>query len=391
MSSLTENENNIQLERVIVVSPYVKSPRKEQRWKLPLLTHATESTQELIALLHDAGAKVCASFSQEIKNYTAATIIGKGKINEVERAVQAENASCVVFNGALSPSQQTTLSELFDCKVMDRSGVIIDIFSLRAKSSEGKLQVELAFLEYNKSRLSGFGTELSQQGAGIGTRGPGETKLELDQRKITNRIRILTRKLKGLEKTRHLHRKRRKKNATSQIALVGYTNAGKSAMMQRLTKSDTYIQDQLFATLDTTTNKLRLPNGSYALLTDTVGFMQDLPHQLIKAFHATFEEILEAELWLHIVDVSDQYLEHKYDVVTETVALMTEKCPRTILVLNKSDLLEGEDGEKRGKNLVKHFQEKTECEDVILCSCTTGRGIDLLQQAIEKAIQYRKE
>lgn len=295
------------------------------------------SLEELISLSETAGGTVVKTITQNRERIHPATYMGEGKIEEIRQAVEDYEIDLVISNDELSPGQLRNLANELDVRIIDRSQLILDIFALRAHTKEGKLQVELAQLEYLLPRLRGKGVEMSRLGAGIGTRGPGETKLETDQRHIRNRISEIKRRLQLAVKQREQYRKRRKTNDMFQIALVGYTNAGKSTIFNRLTNSDTLEEDRLFATLDPLTRKLELPSGFQALVTDTVGFLQKLPTALIAAFRSTLEEAKEADLIIHVVDGShpDRDL-HQKTVLELLRDLEADTIPR-LTVYNKQD------------------------------------------------------
>ncbi len=280
-----------------------------------------ESLRELEELTLSAGALVSQVFLQEKQSPDPAHLIGSGKLEDIRISVLAEGANLVIFNEELTPAQLRNLESSLDTKVVDRGELILDIFAQRARSREGKLQVELAQLEYLLPRLTGKGVALSRLGGGIGTRGPGETKLEVDRRTIRSRIAKIKGELRKLEERRELHRQKRQGIPIPVISLVGYTNAGKSTLFNRLTDSEAYVSSRMFATLDPLVRRLQLAGGQEVLLTDTVGFVRRLPHTLVAAFHATLEETLEADLILHVVDCSqDDYLALRrtvYEVLEE--------------------------------------------------------------------------
>jgi GTP-binding protein HflX len=309
-----------------------------------LLDHRDEersrlSLEELHELARTAGVEVLEVMTQNRERIDPAWYLGSGKIEEIAARASQLQADVVIFNDELSPSQNRNLEAAFSCKVIDRTQLILDIFASRAHSSEGKIQVELAQYNYLLPRLAGQGKQLSRLGGGIGTRGPGETKLESDRRHIRRRISELKQQLADVVRTRSLHRERRKKNNVFQIALVGYTNAGKSTLLNRLTNADTLQENKLFATLDPTTRQLRLPGGMDVLLTDTVGFIQDLPTALVAAFRSTLEGVKEADLILHVVDAHHPDFEIHLEVVEKVLRdLKAETIPQCI-VFNKADLV----------------------------------------------------
>lgn len=296
------------------------------------------SMEELSSLTETAKGKVLATLTQKRERIHSATYIGKGKVEELAALEEELEADLIIFNDELSPSQVRNLSADLSAKIIDRTQLILDIFALRARSKEGKLQVELAQLQYLLPRLTGQGIQLSRLGGGIGTRGPGETKLESDRRHIRSRINEIKTQLSIIVQHRERYRERRKKNKTFQIALVGYTNAGKSTLFNRLTEADSFEENQLFATLDPMTRKVLLPSGFLTLLTDTVGFIQDLPTTLIAAFRSTLEEVKEANLLIHLVDSSSpDYFQHEQTVNKLIADLETEEIPQ-LTVYNKRDI-----------------------------------------------------
>ncbi|KAF0825740.1 GTPase HflX [Cytobacillus firmus] len=296
------------------------------------------SMEELESLTETANGKVLASITQKRERVHPSTYIGKGKVEELGALQEEMEADIIIFNDELSPSQVRNLSADLDARIIDRTQLILDIFAQRARSKEGKLQVELAQLQYLLPRLSGQGVQLSRLGGGIGTRGPGETKLESDRRHIRRRIDDIKTQLSVIVQHRDRYRERRKKNKAFQIALVGYTNAGKSTIFNRWSEADSYEENQLFATLDPMTRKLILPSGFITLVTDTVGFIQDLPTTLIAAFRSTLEEVKEADLLLHVVDMSNpDYYQHEQTVNKLIEDLENDKIPQ-LTVYNKRDL-----------------------------------------------------
>ncbi|TLS37623.1 GTPase HflX [Pseudalkalibacillus caeni] len=298
------------------------------------------SMDELAALTETAQGTSIATITQKRERLDPATYIGSGKVKEIAELEEELEADVIIINGELSPSQVRNLSSYFTSRVVDRTQLILDIFAQRAKSKEGKLQVELAQLQYILPRLAGKGIELSRLGGGIGTRGPGETKLETDRRHIRNRIKDIKRQLSTIVQHRERYRSRRKRNEVLQIALVGYTNAGKSTIFNRLTESDAYEENKLFATLDPMTRRLKLPNGLEVLLTDTVGFIQDLPTTLVAAFRSTLEEATEADLILHVIDGSHPDHDQHEKIVTGLLNELDAAHIPVLTVYNKRDLIE---------------------------------------------------
>ncbi|WP_411161244.1 GTPase HflX [Bacillus paralicheniformis] len=295
------------------------------------------SMEELAALTKTADGTVVSTVTQKRNRVDAATYIGKGKVDELSVLCEELSPDVLIFNDELSPSQLKALVTTLDVKIIDRTQLILDIFAKRARTREGKLQIELAQLQYALPRLSGQGINLSRQGGGIGTRGPGETKLETDRRHIRNRIHEINVQLSTVIRHRSRYRERRKKNGVLQIALVGYTNAGKSTWFNRLTDADSYEENLLFATLDPMTRKMTLPSGYSVLLSDTVGFIQDLPTTLIAAFRSTLEEVKEADLILHMIDSShEDYEGHEATVKRLLEELEADDIP-VLTVYNKRD------------------------------------------------------
>ncbi|WP_379151802.1 GTPase HflX [Paenibacillus sp. sgz5001063] len=300
------------------------------------------SLQELVQLAETAGVQVLDVLRQNKETPDSKWFIGKGKVEELRMAADGLGANTAIFDQELSGAQVRNLEEALDLKIIDRTQLILDIFAGRAKTREGIIQVELAQLSYLLPRLSGHGKNLSRLGGGIGTRGPGESKLETDRRHIRDRITELKRQLDEVVKTRELHRERRRKSGAVQVALVGYTNAGKSTLLKQLTDADVYIENQLFATLDPTSRVLQLPAGKDVVLTDTVGFIQNLPHDLVASFRATLEEVNEANLVLHVVDASSPMREEQMDVVQSILQDLGAAGKPQIVLFNKSDICQPE-------------------------------------------------
>ena len=336
-----------------------------------------ESMAELSRLADTAGAKVVATFTQRKEKPDAAFFLGRGKVNELAMEIQNLEATLLILDDELTPSQQHNLERMLGVKVIDRTALILDIFAQRARSREGKLQVELAQLRYNLPRLSGQGLALSRLGGGIGTRGPGETKLEVDRRRIYSQIPDIEEQIDGMKKSRSLHRKRRKESQIPLVALVGYTNAGKSTLLNKLTGSEVFAEDKLFATLDPTTRHLQLPEKQEILLTDTVGFIQKLPHTLVKAFRATLEEVQEADLLLHVVDCSNENLEAQIEAVVAVLKELEADGKPVLYVFNKADQLTN-----------PHIREQLlHGRDGVFISAMTGENLDGLQRRIEGFFQ----
>ena len=296
------------------------------------------SLEELQRLAETAGATVARKFTQQLRRVTPATLMGRGKVEEIQSSLRALNADLVIVDDDLTPAQQRNLETAFKLRVIDRSQLILDIFAQRARSNEGKLQVELAQLDYLLPRLTRQWTHLSRLGGGIGTRGPGETQLEVDRRRIRERISHLKTRLKTVERTRSLHRKERDEVPFATVALVGYTNAGKSTLMNVLTRAGVFVEDKLFATLDPTTRALRLANGDKVMLVDTVGFINKIPHALVEAFKSTLEEVRSADLLLHLVDLSSPLYAEQIHVIERVLDEIGAGEIPTILAPNKIDL-----------------------------------------------------
>ena len=339
-----------------------------------------DSLEELAELVKTAGAETVAMVIQNREKPHPGTYLGKGKIEEVLVMVQELQADGIVCDDELSPAQMKNLEDALGCQIMDRTMVILDIFAQHASTREGKIQVELAQLKYRSSRLIGMGNVLSRLGGGIGTRGPGETKLETDRRYIKERIAELNREAQDIRTHRELLRNQRLKKGTPVISLVGYTNAGKSTILNYLSDAGVLAENKLFATLDTTTRKVELPNGSEIFLTDTVGFIQKLPHHLVQAFRATLEELQYADILLHVVDASNPNRAEHMKVVYETLkSLGCENTP-VITVFNKMD-----------NDVELPLPMDTMARDIVQVSAWKGDGMDVLLERVEKLLQsFRK-
>jgi GTP-binding protein HflX len=338
-----------------------------------------ESLAELERLADTAGVTVAAKALQTLRRIHPATFIGSGKVEEVRQLIEERGANVTMFDDALSPAQQRNLESALRVKVVDRSQLILDIFAQRAHSLAGKLQVELAQLQYLLPRLTRQWQHLSRLGGGVGTRGPGETQLEVDRRRVRERIAALRRRLGEVARTRRLHRESRAQVPYAMVALVGYTNSGKSTLMNRLTAAGVLVEDKLFATLDPIVRRLNLPSGAVALLIDTVGFINKLPHGFVDAFKSTLEEVRTAELLLHVVDASSEHAVEQTRVVEQVLGeLGAGKTPR-ITVLNKIDVLPP--GHR------PFGSEPASCP----ISARSGDGVAELLQAIDGALQAGRE
>lgn len=338
-----------------------------------------KSLDELEELVHTAGAEVVGRVIQNLDQEHPATYVGKGKIAEIKDLLWETDATGIVCDDELSPVQLGNLEDMLDTKVMDRTLIILDIFAGRASTSEGKLQVELAQLKYRQSRLTGLGRSLSRLGGGIGTRGPGEKKLEMDRRLIKNRIAQLNRELKEVKRHRELTREQRQKNQIPVVAIVGYTNAGKSTLLNTLTGAGVLEEDKLFATLDPTTRNLKLPSKQEILLTDTVGFIRKLPHHLIEAFRSTLEEAKYADIILHVVDSSNVQMDEQMHIVYETLESLEVKEKPIITAFNKMDRL-------TEPVILRDFK----ADQTLSISAKTKEGLDTLMEMIETILREQK-
>lgn len=334
---------------------------------------AERSLAELEQLSDTAGVAVVAKVIQAVRRINPATYIGRGKVDDIRALADARGATLVIFDEVLSPAQQRNLTELLERKVVDRSQLILDIFAIRAHSQAGKLQVELAQLEYLLPRLTRQWQHLSRLGGGVGTRGPGETQLEVDRRRARERIAALRRRLREVARTRSLHRGSRTQVPFPTIALVGYTNSGKSTLMNYLTDAGVLVENKLFATLDPTVRRIRLPVGTVALLTDTVGFIDKLPHGFIDAFKSTLEEVCCADLLVHVVDASNPEAEAQMAVVVRVLDELGAGARPVVVALNKIDLL-GESG------------APVRVPGAHAISARTGSGVAALLAAVEREL-----
>ena len=338
-----------------------------------------KSLDELKELAATAGAETVGTVIQNREQMHPGTYIGKGKIEELKDLLWELDATGIICDDELSPAQMKNLQDELDTKVMDRTLVILDIFASRASTSEGKIQVELAQLKYRQSRLTGFGTAMSRLGGGIGTRGPGEKKLEMDRRLMKSRIAQLNRELKDVKRHREVTREQRNRNRIPVAAIVGYTNAGKSTLLNSLTGAGILAEDKLFATLDPTTRGLKLPSGQEILLTDTVGFIRKLPHHLIEAFRSTLEEAKYADLILHVVDMANPQMDEQMFIVYETLKNLEVIDKPVITIFNKMD--------KAGnQQIIRDFH----ADYTVKISAKMKDGISELLQTIEAVLREQK-
>ena len=357
-------------------------------WGSGTLTDAENSMRELAALAETAGAQVLDGVLQRRAMPDPASYLGKGKANELTELVRSLGADTVIANAELAPSQRRNLEDIVKVKVVDRTAIILDIFAQHAKSREGKAQVELAQLEYLLPRLRGWGESMSRQaggqaagGQGIGSRGPGETKIELDRRRINTRMAKLRREIKEMKSARDTKRSQRDKAGVPQVAIAGYTNAGKSSLLNRLTKAGVLVENALFATLDPTIRKHQTPDGRDYTLADTVGFVRSLPHQLVEAFRSTLEEISGADLIVHVVDATDPDPQGQIQTVREVIAQVEASNIEELIVFNKADLIDA-DTEVRLRGLVP---------GCLLVSARDGRGIADLEGLIAERLPKPNE
>src|SRR4249919_1840701 len=336
-----------------------------------------DSMEELSELASSAGAEVVDTVTQKLPRPTAPYYIGKGKAELIKESFHDQQVTSVIFDNELSPAQGRNLENLFSRKVLDRTQLILDIFAQRARSREGRLQIELAQLQYLLPRLTRMWHHLSRQTGGIGTRGPGETQLEVDRRRVQERIAKLERELEGVRKVRSVQREGRRRHQWPVAAVVGYTNAGKSTLLNLLTGADVVAEDKLFATLDPTTRSFVLPNKQRLLLTDTVGFLRKLPHTLIESFKATLEEVSEADLLIHVVDLSHPRVDEHIEAVDKVIRELGAFGKQTLMVFNKIDALQNQE-------LVDVYRNRF--PGSVAISARTGEVVNTLVQALEGAL-----
>lgn len=341
---------------------------------------AEDSVAELAELVETAGAVVVGTLIQKRENIHPGTYVGTGKVFELEELIEETGATGIVCDDELSPAQLKNLEEALKTKVMDRTLIILDIFAARASTSEGKIQVELAQLKYRLSRLSGLGRSLSRLGGGIGTRGPGEKKLEMDRRLINSRVAQLNRELKEVQRHREVNRQQRKRSGIPVVAVVGYTNAGKSTLLNHLTNAEVLEEDKLFATLDPTTRILELTNHQKVLMTDTVGFIRKLPHHLIDAFRSTLEEAKYADIILHVVDASNPQMDKQMYIVYDTLRNLEVEGKKIITAFNKTDRI--------GQPEPLH---DFRAERTVHISAKYGDGLENLKIILEEILREEKD
>ncbi len=341
-----------------------------------------DSLEELAELVATAGAEAVGCVIQNREAVHPGTYVGTGKLQEIRELLWETDATGIVCDDELTPAQLRNMEDVLDTKIMDRTLIILDIFAARASTSEGKIQVELAQLRYRLSRLAGLGKSLSRLGGGIGTRGPGEKKLETDRRFVKNRIAQLNRELRDVRRHRDLTREQRKKNPTKSAAIVGYTNAGKSTLLNVLTAARVLSEDKLFATLDPTTRKLTLDSGQEILLTDTVGFIRKLPHHLIEAFRSTLEEAKYADYIIHMVDVSNPQMEKQMHIVYETLDSLEAGDKKVITLFNKID---------RQESGTEQLLRDGRAERTLRISARTGEGLSKLRALLEEMLREDKK
>lgn len=367
MKSLTEH--NSEAERVFLVGAELKKREASE---------VRESMEELAELATTAGAQVLGEETQRLGKPHVATFIGKGKAAEIAEICKRKDVDTVIFDDELSPAQTRNLEKVLGCKVLDRTALILDIFARRARTREGKMQIEMAQLQHILPRLTRMWTHLSRQKGGIGMRGDGESQLEVDRRRVQDRIARLKRDLKEVKRIRTTQRQGRQRSQWPLVSIVGYTNAGKSTLLNKLTGSDVLVEDKLFATLDPTTRRLRLPTNQNALLSDTVGFIRKLPHQLVESFKATLEEVVEADLLMHVMDVSSSNVEEQIAAVDKVLKEIGASEKPTMMVFNKIDQIPVRNG-----NL--HWLR--EHKNAVAVSAKTEEGLDVLQAELSSMMR----
>lgn len=340
---------------------------------------AEDSLAELAELVKTAGAVVVGTLIQKRETIHPGTYVGTGKVDEIAQLLAATGATGIVCDDELSPAQMKNLESILATKVMDRTLIILDIFAARATTSEGKIQVELAQLKYRLSRLSGLGKSMSRLGGGIGTRGPGEKKLEIDRRLINDRIAQLNRELKEVVKHRDITRAKREKNDVPVVAIVGYTNAGKSTLLNHLTDAEVLEEDKLFATLDPTTRMLELDGHQQVLLTDTVGFIRKLPHHLIEAFKSTLEEAKYADYIFHVVDASNPQMDKQMHIVYETLDRLDVKNKKIVTLFNKMD-------QRTEEEPLQDFR----ADHILMISAARNEGLDKIKDLLQEMLREDK-
>lgn len=340
---------------------------------------AEDSLAELAELVKTAGAVVVGTLIQKRETIHPGTYVGTGKVDEIAQLLVATGATGIVCDDELSPAQMKNLESILATKVMDRTLIILDIFAARATTSEGKIQVELAQLKYRLSRLSGLGKSMSRLGGGIGTRGPGEKKLEIDRRLINDRIAQLNRELKEVVKHRDITRAKREKNDVPVVAIVGYTNAGKSTLLNHLTDAEVLEEDKLFATLDPTTRMLELDGHQQVLLTDTVGFIRKLPHHLIEAFKSTLEEAKYADYIFHVVDASNPQMDKQMHIVYETLDRLDVKNKKIVTLFNKMD-------QRTEEEPLQDFR----ADHILMISAARNEGLDKIKDLLQEMLREDK-
>jgi len=375
LEDITEVEyRQVRLEKVVIIGVYSRGHEID----------AENSLKELAALCETAGAEVLDGLLQRKPNPDPATYLGRGKVEELAAIVLAEGADTVVADTELAPSQRRALEDAVKVKVIDRTAVILDIFAQHAKSREGKAQVELAQLQYLLPRLRGWGDSMSRQaggqvggqGAGMGSRGPGETKIEIDRRRIRTQMSKLRAQIKGFEPAREAKRANRIRNAIPSVAIMGYTNAGKSSLLNSITKAGVLVENALFATLDPTVRKTTTPDGRPYTLADTVGFVRQLPHQLVEAFRSTFEEVTMSDVIVHVVDASHEDPAQQIKTVRDVVGEVEARDIPEIIVFNKADLIDDDQ-----QILLRGLEP-----NAVFVSAKTGEGVEALQQLIADTI-----